>query len=300
MKKTLIIAALSVLALGLVIFILVKATSPLGWGPEPRAVRVLSVDPVSVRDFYGSGGSAGNNGEEYPTNYFYRAKAVDVASGVTLRWKLNCDREINPPATMTYTPEGGAAAPRLEIRAVVSGPFKDEQEATASLGGSVPADEELKDFFGVVEDGSSAKSVYVLQRAAIVGGNDFRSADPATNSYTGRRMVDFTLTNEAGGRFYDYTSKNIGHSIAVVLNGKVREVATIQSAIHNRGEITGSFTQDEVAALSRLLRKGTWRASLNDSAENHGSLAGTGNSSSQNHCNVSPGFVYGDPSWINR
>jgi hypothetical protein len=300
MKKTLIIATLFVLALCLVVFILVRATSPIGWRSEPRAVRILSVDPVSASDFYESGGSAGDNREENSTHYFYRAKAVDVASGVTLRWKLNCDQEINPPATMTYTPDTGATAPRLEIRAVVSGPYKDEQEATASLGGSVPADEELKDFFGVEEDGSSAKSVYVLQRTAIVAGNDFRSADPVTNSYTGRRMVDFTLTKEAGGRFYDYTSKNIGHGIAVVLNGQVREVATIQSAIRDRGEITGSFTQDEVAALSRLLRAGTWRASLNDSTENHGSLDGTGNSSSQKHCSVLPDFANGDPSWINR
>jgi preprotein translocase subunit SecD len=151
---------------------------------------------------------------------------------------------------------------RLEIHAVVGGPYKDDQEAAASLGGSVPPEEELKSFSGVMEGNSAAGSVYVLQRASVVAGNDFRSADPSINPNTGQREVQFTLTNEAGDKFYDYTSKNVGQSMAVVMNDQVREVATIQSAIRDRGEITGSFTPDEVAALSKLLRTGALPASL--------------------------------------
>jgi preprotein translocase subunit SecD len=102
----------------------------------------------------------------------------------------------------------------------------------------------------------------VLQRVSVVAGSDFRSADPGTNQNTGQREVEFTLTNEAGDRFYDYTSKNVGQSMAVVLNEQVREVATINSAIRDRGEITGSFSQSEVAALSKLLSTGALPASL--------------------------------------
>ena len=58
--------------------------------------------------------------------------------------------------------------------------------------------------------GSDADSVYVLQRVSVVAGSDFRSADPGINSNTGQREVSFTLTNEAGDKFYDYTSKNVG------------------------------------------------------------------------------------------
>ena len=83
---------------------------------------------------------------------------------------------------------------RLEIHAVVGGPYKDEQEATASVGGSVPADDELRSFTGVMEGGNSGESVYVLQRASVVAGNDFRSADPSINPNTGQREVEFTLT----------------------------------------------------------------------------------------------------------
>jgi preprotein translocase subunit SecD len=151
---------------------------------------------------------------------------------------------------------------RLEIHAVVGGPYKDEQEALASQGGTLPGDEELKSFSGMMAQGSSSDSVYVLQKVSVVAGNDFRSADPGTDQNTGRRNVRFTLTNEAGDRFYDYTSKNVGRSMAVVMSDKVREVATIQSAIRDSGEITGSFTPDEVTVLSKMLRTGALPASL--------------------------------------
>ena len=151
---------------------------------------------------------------------------------------------------------------RLEIHAVVGGPYKDDQEAMASLGPSVPPDDILVHGSGTLATGSDTDSVYVLQRAYIVGGQDFRSADPSTDQ-NGRRNVRFTLTNEAGDKFYDYTSKNVGQSMAVVMGGRVREVATIQSAIRDSGEITGSFTPDEVTMLSKMLRTGALPASLN-------------------------------------
>jgi preprotein translocase subunit SecD len=151
---------------------------------------------------------------------------------------------------------------RLEIHAVAGGPFKDDQEAAASVGGTVPTDEMLAHGSGTVGNGSDSDSVYVVRRISVVAGSDFRSADPGTDQ-NGRRNVRFTLTNEAGDRFYDYTSKNVGQSMAVVMGGRVREVATIQSAIRDSGEITGSFSPDEVTILSKMLRTGALPASLN-------------------------------------
>jgi len=151
---------------------------------------------------------------------------------------------------------------RLEIHPVVGGPYKDEQEAAAATGGSIPVDDEVKSFSGVLEGGAVTDSVYVLERAPVVAGNDFRSADPSTDQNTGRREVEFVLTNEAGDKFYDYTSKNVNKSMAVVMNDHIREVANIESAIRDRGRITGAFSPDEVAGLSKLLRTGALPASL--------------------------------------
>ncbi len=151
---------------------------------------------------------------------------------------------------------------RLEIHAVVGGPYKDEQEAAASTGGSIPPDEEMLHGSGNMATGSDADAVYVLRRVAVVSGSDFRSADPGTDSNTGQRTVNFTLTNDAGDKFYDYTSKNINTSMAIVMGGRVKEVANIENPIRDSGLIRGSFTQDEVASLSKLLRTGALPASL--------------------------------------
>jgi preprotein translocase subunit SecD len=150
---------------------------------------------------------------------------------------------------------------RLEIHAVVGGPYKDDQEALASVGGVVPPDQQLVHGSGSVGAGSDSDSVYIVHRISVVSGQDFRSADQGTDQ-NGRRNVRFTLTNEAGDKFYDYTSKNVGQSMAVVMGGRVKEVATIQSAIRDSGEITGSFTPDEVEVLSKMLRTGALPASL--------------------------------------
>jgi preprotein translocase subunit SecD len=151
---------------------------------------------------------------------------------------------------------------RLEIHAVVGGPYKDEQEAAASTGGTIPPDEEMLHGSGNMATGSDADAVYVLRRVAVVSGTDFRSADPGTDSNTNQRTVHFTLTNEAGDRFYEYTSKNVNTSMAVVMGGRVKEVANIESAIRDSGEIRGSFSENEVADLSKLLRTGALPASL--------------------------------------
>ena len=149
---------------------------------------------------------------------------------------------------------------RLEIHAVQGGPYQDEQAALAANNGAIPPDEMMAHYSGM--SGSEADSVYVLSRAPIVSGSDFRSADPGTNQNTGQRIVQFTLTDEAGNRFYDYTSANVGKYMAVVMGGRVREVASIREPIRDTGEIEGAFSQDEVTMLSKLLRTGALPASL--------------------------------------
>ncbi|MGD0345537.1 MAG: protein translocase subunit SecD [Terracidiphilus sp.] len=153
---------------------------------------------------------------------------------------------------------------RLEIHPVVgdgSG-YADEASALASVNGALPPDEELMHGSGTMATGSDTDKVFIVDRAPVVSGTDFRSADPTVNSNTGQRMVRFTLTDEAGNRFYDYTSANVGKYMAVVMGGRVREVAVIKSGIRDTGEIEGSFSEDEVNMLSKMLRTGALPASL--------------------------------------
>ena len=148
---------------------------------------------------------------------------------------------------------------RLEIHQVLGGPYGDEQSALQANGGTLPPDGELMKAF---DESSDAGQYYLLRRAAIVAGNDFRDAQPSVD-VNQRPDVTFTLTRNGGDRFYDFTKANIGKSMAIVLDNSVREVATIQGAIRDQGQISGGgFTKDTAANLSLMLRTGALPASI--------------------------------------
>jgi len=151
---------------------------------------------------------------------------------------------------------------RLEIHAVDGGPFESEDAARQSVNGALPPNDEILAFAGDLGT-ANGPQYYVIDRTAIVAGNDFRSAQPGVNSNTGQRTVSFTLTDEAGDKFWNYTNANVGKDMAVIMGGAVRSVAVIKSAIRDQGQIEGSFSQAEVVELSKLLRTGALPATMN-------------------------------------
>jgi preprotein translocase subunit SecD len=194
-----------------------------------------------------------------------RVDALGVSEPVIQEYNLGANQilvELPGISNLDQIKEMIKSTARLEIHAVIGGPFPDENAALASVGGGLPPDQEMLHGSGAMASGSDTDSVYILQRVAIVAGSDFRSAEPGIDSNTGQRIVNFTLTNEAGEKFYDYTSQNVGKSMAVVLGGRVREVARIDSGIHDQGYIKGAFTPEEVQDLSKMLRTGALPASL--------------------------------------
>jgi preprotein translocase subunit SecD len=147
---------------------------------------------------------------------------------------------------------------KLEIHAVV-GSYPDQASALTALNGVIPPDEELVQGSN---GAGGADQFFLLKRAAIVEGTDFRGATPSTDE-NGRPDITFNLTTEAGDRFYKYTDENKGTgSMAIILENRVREVATIQSAIRDQGRITGGFTQQQADDLSLMLRTGSLPASI--------------------------------------
>jgi preprotein translocase subunit SecD len=147
---------------------------------------------------------------------------------------------------------------RLEIHAVTGGPYTSEQDALQATGGVISPDTELLHGNG---GGAQGDQVWALKRVSVVAGNDFRDAQPSTDE-NGRPDITFNLTTAAGNAFYSYTSSNIGKMMAIVLDNRVREAATIQSGIRDSGRITGGFTQDQAANLSLTLRTGALPASI--------------------------------------
>jgi preprotein translocase subunit SecD len=152
---------------------------------------------------------------------------------------------------------------KLSIHAVVGGPFGTDQDALQANGGTLPADAMLMRGSG---SAGAPEQVWLLKRASEVEGTDFRDAQPSQDQ-NGRPNIRFNLTTEAGDRFYKYTEAHSSTSaspgsMAIVLDNQVREVASINSAIRDSGEIEGGFTQQQANDLSLMLRTGALPATI--------------------------------------
>ena len=153
---------------------------------------------------------------------------------------------------------------KLAVYAVVSGPYENDQAAMTALNGIVPPDDQL--LHGNISP-NSPDEVYLLERASVVEGTDFRDAQPSTDQ-NGRPNLTFTLTTEAGDRFYKYTSAHSKDSAIAGLDGdrsgqpgaRGRQRSSRRSATAARS--SGSFTKDEVDNLSLMLRTGALPASI--------------------------------------
>src|SRR5271157_2121536 len=150
----------------------------------------------------------------------------------------------------------------LEIRQAIGGPYTSEQEAMQANGGILPPNAVLMKGKNIGATGQqNADQYWVISRASAVSGSDLRTAD-AGRDENGRPDVKFTLTGEGGRRFAAFTGAHVGERLAVVLDNKVMEVATIQEQIHDEGRITGSFTEQQTQDLSLTLRSGALPAGI--------------------------------------
>jgi preprotein translocase subunit SecD len=152
----------------------------------------------------------------------------------------------------------------LEIRQAVGGPYPSEQAAMQANNGVLPPDAILmKGTTGAhgQNDNSEGEAYWLISRTSAVSGGDLRSAD-AGHDENGRADVNFILTGEGGRRFASFTGAHVGDKLAVVLDNRVKSVATIQEQIHDQGRITGSFSEQETRDLALTLRSGALPAGI--------------------------------------
>ncbi len=152
----------------------------------------------------------------------------------------------------------------LEIRQAMDNgrSYASEQEALQAHNGVLPADTQLMRGRSVTREGSEPQEVYYLvSRISAVTGKDLRTAQVGADEF-GKPGVHFTLTNQGGARFGNFTRAHVGDYLAVVLDNKVQEVAVIKSEITDSGEITGNFTQQSAKDLAMILRSGALPAGI--------------------------------------
>ena len=91
----------------------------------------------------------------------------------------------------------------------------------------------------------------------LFSGDQIETANPATDQ-TGQRAVSFTLRDPGKSLFGDFSSKNVNHFFAIVLDGNVVSAPYIREPITNgTGQISGNFTAADMNNLVTVLRYGS-------------------------------------------
>jgi len=151
------------------------------------------------------------------------------------------------------------AESRLELKLVHSGPHPSEDAARQALGGTVPPDKQiLPSRERRREPGAPAIQYYVVEKVAVITGNDLRNAQ-ALLSRTGGSVYEiaFSLRPSGAERFATVTSANVGKNLAIILNDEIKSAPVIKEAITGgEGRIEGDFTKEEAEDLALTLRSG--------------------------------------------
>ncbi|PTA69812.1 protein translocase subunit SecD [Deinococcus arcticus] len=98
-------------------------------------------------------------------------------------------------------------------------------------------------------------------------GEVIRDAQAATDPQSGRWVVTFQNTDKGAQTFGDFTGKNVGKLMAVVLDDQIQSVATIQQRLFRDVQITGNFSAEESNQLALVLKSGALPIKIRTEAE---------------------------------
>ena len=98
-------------------------------------------------------------------------------------------------------------------------------------------------------------------------GEVIASAQAATDPQSSRWVVTFQNTDKGAATFGDFTGKNVGKLMAVVLDDQIQSVATIQQRLFRDVQISGSFTAEEANQLALVLKSGALPIKIKTEAE---------------------------------
>jgi len=149
---------------------------------------------------------------------------------------------------------------RLELRLVDQGPFPNREAALQAFNNVLPPDAELLPGKSEGSGGTAGAVYYAVKKVSAVAGNDLRNAQQSLDEFN-RPAVHFTLKQDAAVRFGSFTEANIGRPMAIILDGRVMSVATIQGRITDSGQITG-ITREEMLDQVITLKSGALPASM--------------------------------------
>jgi preprotein translocase subunit SecD len=148
----------------------------------------------------------------------------------------------------------------LEIKQVMSGPYSSQAAALQANNGVIPPDQLLLPG-NTLGGRAEGEQWFLVSRVSAINGKDLKRADPSTDQ-NGQPDVNFQLTRDGGQRFFNFTSAHVKDSLGVVLDNKVREVASINEPIRDQVQISGHMDAQAAKDLAMILNSGALPASI--------------------------------------
>jgi len=109
----------------------------------------------------------------------------------------------------------------------------------------------------LLSDVANPNEKYIVKQIPILTGAEVVDARVAFDSQGGSPIINFELSAFGGKVFGDYTAKNVGTRLAVVLDGKVFSAPVIRERIGGgSGQISGGFSVEEAGSVAIALRSG--------------------------------------------
>jgi preprotein translocase subunit SecD len=108
----------------------------------------------------------------------------------------------------------------------------------------------------ILSDAQNQDIKYLIHQIPILTGSDVTDARVVFDE-SNQAIISFTLNSFGGKVFGDFTGKNVGKRLAVVLDGKVFSAPVIRERIGGgSGQISGGFTVEEAGNVAIALRSG--------------------------------------------
>ena len=115
----------------------------------------------------------------------------------------------------------------------------------------------------ILEDTNNPNIKYLVKEIPILNGSQVIDAQVAFDQ-SNQAIINFTLNSVGAKIFGDFTGKNVGKRLAVVLDGKVYSAPNIRERIGGgSGQISGGFTLAEAGNVAIALRSGALPATVN-------------------------------------
>jgi len=102
-------------------------------------------------------------------------------------------------------------------------------------------------------NGQETTETLLVKRRPELGGDSIQSAMVGRGNL-GEPDIDFTLNADGAAKFAEVTKENVGHRLAIILDGNLYSAPVIRTAIETgRGQITGRFDYKEAQELANVL-----------------------------------------------